>query len=91
MKKKKEVAIIRMYIAPQISNLAISDQGNGISWKWFKVDKGGAHSLCKIMQLHAYWTCLSFLVVKLHSFLPKHVKKKKNMWKFKLWLGKLFF
>ena len=27
--KKKEVSIIRMYIAPTISNLAICDQGNG--------------------------------------------------------------
>ena len=49
-KKKKEVGIIRMYIAPPISNLAISEKGNGINWKWFKVDdKGGAHSLCKII------------------------------------------
>ena len=31
MKKKKEVAIIRIYIAPPISNLAISDQGNGLN------------------------------------------------------------
>ena len=46
-KKKKEVGIIRMYIAPPISNLAISEQGNGLNWKWFKVDKGGAHSLWK--------------------------------------------
>ena len=48
-KKKKEVAIIRMYIAPPISSLAISDQLNGLNWNWFKVDKGGAHSLCKII------------------------------------------
>ena len=74
-KKKEEVAIIRMYIAKPISNLAISDQGNGLNWNWFKVDKGGAHSLCKIMQFYALWTCLSFLIVKLHSFLPKDVKK----------------
>ena len=33
-----------MYKMPPISNLAISDQGNGLSWKWFKVDKGRAHS-----------------------------------------------
>ena len=65
-----------MYIAPPISNLAISDQGNGINWKWFKDDdKGEAHSLCKIMQLYDFWTCLSFLFVKLHSFVPKDVKK----------------
>ena len=44
-------------------------------WKWFKVDKGGAHSLCKSMQLYAFWTWLSFLIVKLHSFLPKDAKK----------------
>ena len=31
MKKKGEVAIIRMYIAKPISNLAISDQGNGLN------------------------------------------------------------
>ena len=30
-KKKKEVGIIRMYIAPPISNLAISKQGNGLN------------------------------------------------------------
>ena len=64
-----------MYIAKPISNLAISDQGNGLNWKLFKLDKGGAHSLCKIMQLYAFWTCLSFLIVKLHSFLPKDVKQ----------------
>ena len=29
--KKKEVGIIRMYIAPPVSNLAISEQGNGIN------------------------------------------------------------
>ena len=29
--KKKEVAIIKMYTAPPISNLAISDQGNGLN------------------------------------------------------------
>ena len=74
--KKKEVCIIRMFIAPPISNLAISEQGNGINWKWLKVDdKGVAHSLCKIIQLYDFWTCLSFLIVKLHSFLPKDVKK----------------
>ena len=73
--KKKEVAIIRIYIAKPISNLATSDQGNGFNWKWFKVDKGGAHSLCKGMQLYAFWTCLSFLIVKLHSFLLKDVKQ----------------
>ena len=73
--KKRDVAIIRMYIAKPISNLAISDQGYGLNWKWFKVDKGGAHSLCKIMQIYAFWTCLSFLIVKLHSSLPKDVKK----------------
>ena len=72
---KKEVAIIKKYIAKPISNLTISDQGNGLNWKWFKVDKGGAHSLCKIMQIYAFWTCLSFLIVKLHFFLPKDVKK----------------
>ena len=47
---KKKVAIIGMYIAPPISNLAIFDQHiqlNGLNWNWFKVDKGGAHSLCK--------------------------------------------
>ena len=44
-KKKKEVTIIRMYIAKPISNLAISDQLNGLNWNWFKVDKGGTHSL----------------------------------------------
>ena len=75
MEKKKEVAIIIMYIAPPISNLAICDKGNGLNSNWFKVDKGGAHSLCKIMQLYAFWTCLSFLIVKLHSFLTKDVKK----------------
>ena len=64
-----------MYIAPPISNLAFSDQDNGFNWKWFKIDKGGAHSLCKIMQFYALWTCLRFLIVKLHSFLPKDVKK----------------
>ena len=69
------MGIIRMYIAPPITNLAISEQCNGLNWKWFKVDKGGAHSLCKIMQLHDFWTCLSFLIVKLHSFLPKDVRK----------------
>ena len=85
-KKKKEVGIIRMYIAPSISNLAISEQGNGINWKWFKVDdKGGAHSLCKIIQLYDFWTCWSFLIVKLHSFLPKdvkknHIKNSNNVW-----------
>ena len=47
--EKKEVAIIRMYKPPPISNLAISDQLNGLNWNWFKVDKGGAHSLCKII------------------------------------------
>ena len=47
MKKKEEVAIIRMYIALPISNLAISDQLNVLNWNGFKVDKGGAHSLCK--------------------------------------------
>ena len=31
-KKKKEVAIIRMYIAPQISNLNIFDQLNSTVW-----------------------------------------------------------
>ena len=31
MKKKKEVAIITMYIAPPISNLAISEQGNSLN------------------------------------------------------------
>ena len=72
---KREVAIIRMYIAPPISNLAISDQGNSLSWKWFKVDKGEAHSLCKIMQFYAFLICLNFLIVKLQSFLPKDVKK----------------
>ena len=45
--KKKEVAIIRMYIALPISNLAISDQLNVLNWNWLKVDKGGARSLCK--------------------------------------------
>ena len=30
-KKEKKVAIIRMYIAPPISSLAISDQGNGLN------------------------------------------------------------
>ena len=74
-KEIKEVAIIRMYIAPPIPNLAVSDQLNGLNWNWFKVDKGGAHSLCKIMQLYAFWTCLSFLIVKLHSFLPKDARK----------------
>ena len=64
-----------MYTAKPISNLDISDQDNGLNWKWFKVDKGGAHSLCKIMKLYAFWTCLSFLIFKLHSFLPKDVKK----------------
>ena len=72
--EKKEVAIIRMYIAPPISNHAISDQGNGLNWNWFKVDKGGAHCLCKIMQFPTFWTCLSFSVVELHSFLPKDAK-----------------
>ena len=74
-KKKDEVAIIRMYTAKPISNLAISDQGIGLNWKWFKVDKEGVHSLCKMMRLYAFWTCLSFLIVKLHSFLPMDVKK----------------
>ena len=46
-KKKKDVAFMRMYIALPISNLAISDQLNVLNWNWFKVDKGGAHSLCK--------------------------------------------
>ena len=46
-KKKKEVGIIRRYIASPISNLAISEQGNGLNWIWFKVDKVGAHSLWK--------------------------------------------
>ena len=64
-----------MYKMSPISNLAISDQGNGLSWKLFKVDKGRAHSFCKIMQLYAFWTCLNFLIVKLHSFLPKDAKK----------------
>ena len=64
-----------MYTAKPISNLAISDQDNGLNWKWFKVDKGGAHSLCTIMQLYAFWTCLRFLIVKLHSFLRKDAKK----------------
>ena len=45
--KKKEVATIRMYIALPFSNLAISDQLNVLNWNWFKVDKGGAHSLRK--------------------------------------------
>ena len=54
-KKKKEVSIIKMYIAPPISNLASSEQGNGINWKLFKVDdKGGAHFLCKVMQLYDF-------------------------------------
>ena len=26
-----------------------STQVNGLNWNWFKVDKGGAHSLCKII------------------------------------------
>ena len=78
-----------MYIAPPISNLAISEQGNGLYWIWFKVDKGGAHSLCKIIQLYDFWTCLSFLIVKLQSFLPNNVKKK--ILEFKQWLGMLFF
>ena len=47
MKKKKEVATIRTYIALPISNLAISDQLNVLNWNWFKVDKGEAHSLPK--------------------------------------------
>ena len=64
-----------MYIAQPISDVAISDQLNGLNWNWFKVDKGGAHSLCKIMQLYAFWTCLSFLIFKLHSFLPSDVKR----------------
>ena len=29
--KKKKVGIIRMYIAPPISNLAISEQSNGLN------------------------------------------------------------
>ena len=70
------MAIISMYIAQPISNLAISDQLNGLNWNWFKVNKGGTHSLCKIMQFYGFWTCLSFLIVKLHSFLPKGCKEK---------------
>ena len=85
--KKKEVAVIRMYIAQPISNLAISDQGNSLNWKWFKVDKGGTHSICKIMQLYDWWTCLSFLVVTLSY----QRMQRKIILEFKLWLGKLFF
>ena len=31
MEKKNKLGIIRMYIAPLISNLAISEQGNGFN------------------------------------------------------------
>ena len=65
-----------MYIAPPTSNLAISDQGNGLNWKWFKVDNGGAHSLCKIMQLYAFWTCLSLLNCQITLFSKEGCKEK---------------
>ena len=83
------MGIIRMYIAPLISNLAISELGNSLNWIWFKVDKGGAHSLCKIMQSYDFWACLSFLIVKYTPFYQR--MQRKIILEFKQWLGKLFF
>ena len=48
MKKKKEVGIIRMYIAPPISNLVISEHGQRfLNENDLKLIKGAAHSLFK--------------------------------------------
>ena len=76
MKKKKEVAIIRMYIALPISNLAISDQLNGLNWNWFKVDKGGAHSLWKKNIILRLLNMFKLLNCQITLFSTKGCKEK---------------
>ena len=79
-KKKKKVAIIRMYIALMISNLAISDQLNVLNWNWFKVDQGGAHSRCKKQYIILrHLNMFKLLNCQITLFSTKGCKKKNHI------------